>query len=100
MNNLREIKLRAKDLEKLGVEIVFVNHPSDHMIALSNAKLIAAAPELLDALILLSTNKHFNLSDAIYSVRESEGDGWEGESVKAWSNAVDKVRLAIEKAIK
>lgn len=66
--------------------------------AIANAKLISAAPDLLEALIAISTNKHLNLGDLIYDVRERELKGWEGESVKAWSDAVKKVEAAIKKA--
>lgn len=64
----------------------------------ANAKLIAAAPELFDALIAISSNDHLDLGDMIYDVRENEGEGWDGPSVKAWSDAVAKVRAAIQKA--
>jgi len=64
----------------------------------ANAKLIAAAPDMLEALIAISTNKHGDLGDLIYKVRDSEGEGWEGKSVKEWSAAIDKIRNAINKA--
>lgn len=43
---------------------------------------------LLNVLIALARNPHINLGDQIYDVRESEGLGWSGPSVKAWSDAV------------
>lgn len=64
----------------------------------ANISLIAAAPELLEALRALMTNKHLDLGDLVYTVREREGEGWEGHSVKAWSDAVTAARAAIAKA--
>ncbi len=61
----------------------------------ANARLIAAAPDLLAALIGLTTNPHLDLGDLVYGVRETEGEGWDGPSVTAWSNAVTASRAAI-----
>lgn len=36
----------------------------------------------------LLSNTHIDLGDLVYKVRESEGLGWEGLSVKSWSDAV------------
>lgn len=63
-----------------------------------DAALIAAAPELFEALSALLSNKHINLGDLVYAIREREGEGWDGPSVTAWSNAVDAARKAIAKA--
>lgn len=48
----KRIELRANDLEKLGIDLWFINHGDDVRCqkALENARLIAAAPELLEAL--------------------------------------------------
>lgn len=64
----------------------------------ANAKLIAAAPDLLEALVKLTSNKHIDLGDLIYNVKEREGEGWEGPSVKAWGEAVELAKTAIKKA--
>ena len=64
----------------------------------ANAHLIAAAPELLEALKALTTNPHVNIGDLVYRVRESEGEGWDGPQVKAWSDAVQAATAAIAKA--
>lgn len=64
----------------------------------ANARLLAAAPKLLKALIAISTHPHINLGDLVYSVREAEGEGWEGPQVTAWSSACEAVKAAIAKA--
>lgn len=64
----------------------------------ANARLIAAAPELFVALKALTSNPHLDLGDETYQVREREGLGWEGPSVKAWSDAVSAARAALAKA--
>lgn len=43
---------------------------------------------LRTALSALFGNPHLDLGDLVYQVREREGEGWEGASVKAWSDAV------------
>ena len=58
----------------------------------------SAAPDLLDALKSLTTNPHVNLGDLVYKVRDSEGEGWDGPQVKAWSDAVQSATAAIAKA--
>lgn len=44
--------------------------------------------DAIAALRALMTNPHINLGDQVYEVREREGQGWDGPSVKAWSDAV------------
>jgi hypothetical protein len=64
----------------------------------ANARLIAAAPDLLAALEALSSNPHLYLGDLVYAVREKEGEGWDGPAVTAWSEAVMAAKAAIAKA--
>ena len=64
----------------------------------ANARLIAAAPDLLAALEALSSNPRLNLGDLIYTVREREGEGWDGPAVTAWNDAVMAAKAAIAKA--
>lgn len=49
---LLDIPIRATDLEKLGVSLVYIITDSPHRreVAQANARLIAAAPDLLEAL--------------------------------------------------
>lgn len=61
-------------------------------------RLIAAAPDLLAALIALTTNPHIDLGDLVYKVRESEGEGWDGPCVHAWSGAIAIAKSAIASA--
>lgn len=67
-------------------------------VAPENIQLIAAAPELLAALVALTTNPHGDLGDMIYQVREREGLGWDGPAVSAWNDAVTAARAAVAKA--
>jgi glutathione S-transferase len=67
-------------------------------VAEANGRLIAAAPDLLEALIGLSTNPRLNLGDLIYQIRERELEGWDGPAVTAWAEAVEKAKAAIKKA--
>lgn len=46
---------------------------------------IFSADTILRALM---SNEHISLGDLVYNIRESEGKGWDGPSVKAWSDAV------------
>ncbi|MES2352097.1 MAG: hypothetical protein V4641_31405 [Pseudomonadota bacterium] len=62
------------------------------------ARLAAAAPELLAALLALTSNPHLHLEDLVYNVRDREGEGWDGPAVKAWSEAVTAARAVISKA--
>ena len=64
----------------------------------ANARLISAAPELLEALEALTSNPHVDLGDLVYQVRDREGLGWDGPEVTKWSNAVQQARAAIAKA--
>lgn len=62
--------------------------------------LIKAAKPMLAALEAISSNPHLDLGDIIYTVREHEGQGWDGPAVKAWSDAVTAVKAAIALARK
>lgn len=42
--------------------------------------------------VIVAINKLHNLSDAIYDVREHEGEGWEGPKTKAYGEAINKLR--------
>jgi hypothetical protein len=63
----------------------------------ANARLIAAAPDLYEALIGLLTNPYINLGDLVYQIRERELKGWDGPAVTAWSDAVTAAKAAIKK---
>lgn len=52
------------------------------------ADLQQRSKELLTALRRITSNKHVNLADLIYKVRESEGLGWGGPEVAHWNDAV------------
>jgi hypothetical protein len=62
------------------------------------SSLIAAAPELLEALKALTSNPHVDLGGLVYQVRDREGEGWDGPQVTNWSNAVQAAKAAIAKA--
>lgn len=67
----------------------------------ANAALIVAAvnahAELLAALRGLFSNKHLDLGDCVYRVRERELEGWEGASVKQWSDAVTAAKELLKR---
>lgn len=54
--------------------------------------------DALAALRALSTNPHLHLGDLVYKVRDSELQGWDGPSVKAWSDAVVAATKVLERA--
>ncbi len=58
-------------------------------------ELRATVDRLRGLLLAIATNKHHDLSDAIYSVREREGEGWDGPAVKAWGEAVDGIKAEL-----
>ena len=64
----------------------------------ANAALFFAAPKLLAALQALMSNPHIDLGDFVYLIRERESLGWDGPSVKAWSDADVAARAAITEA--
>ena len=45
---------------------------------------------------ILVINELNNLSDAIYDVRDREGEGWEGPKTKAYGEAVSKLRALLK----
>lgn len=51
---------------------------------------------LFKALVALMRNPSINLGDQIYDVRESEGKGWDGPNVKAWSDAVAEAEAILK----
>jgi len=46
--------------------------------------------------VIVVVNELHNLSDAIYDVREREGEGWEGPKVKAYGEAISKLRALLK----
>jgi hypothetical protein len=59
------------------------------------ARLLAEAPALLAVLRALTTHPHVSLGDLVYAVRDAEGLGWDGPSVKAWSDAVTQAQALL-----
>lgn len=56
------------------------------------------AKDAIAALRALMTNPCIHLGDQIYSVREREGEGWDGPAVKAWSAAVVAAEDVLKRA--
>lgn len=52
------------------------------------AAAIRERDEAIQCLRALFENRHIDLGDQVYEVREREGLGWDGPSVTAWSEAV------------
>lgn len=48
----------------------------------------AEIERLRSIIFKLTNNAHLNLGDLVYQVRDREGLGWDGPSVKSWSDAV------------
>jgi len=44
--------------------------------------------EVVSVLRALNSNKHVNLGDLVYKIRDVELEGWEGHWVTQWSNTV------------
>ena len=49
----------------------------------------------LESCIVVINELH-SLSDAIYDVRDREGEGWEGPKTKAYSEAISKLRALLK----
>lgn len=50
----------------------------------------------IDALKRLMSNPHISLGDLVYTVREREGEGWDGKYVKEWSDAVVNAEAVVK----
>jgi hypothetical protein len=86
---------REDDDTAIASDIVNPDTGGTDEVARANAQLMAAAPDLLEALQALTKEP---LGDFIYDVRESEQLGWDGPRVKNWARGVDKATQAITKA--
>lgn len=92
---LREIYLKepwGKILIQMGKDPV-----NTESSARSVAEYAATRIEELIAIIRgLMESPHADLSAMVYQVRESEGLGWDGPAVKAWSDAYEAARKVID----
>lgn len=55
-------------------------------------------PRLYAALKALSENEHADLEGLVYTIRDREGEGWDGRSVTQWGTAVGEMKYAIADA--
>lgn len=55
--------------------------------------------DAIAALRALTGNPHLHLGDLVYNVRDRELEGWEGPSVKAWSDAVVAAADVLKRAV-
>lgn len=79
--------------EKAAANATFIAHARQDIPAL-----LAERAELIEVLRGLLWNEHVDLGDLVYQVRDREMLGWDGPSVKAWSDAVAKARAILARA--
>lgn len=68
----------------------------EHVVALKEKEVHAQYVPLVEALEGLFSNKHLNLEDAVYQVKERELQGWDGASVHQWIKAVKAAQEALK----
>ena len=64
------------------------------------AEAVSSLPLLIavaKAARVIQSNEQVDLGDLVYAVREREGEGWEGASVIAWSDAVEALGKSLAK---
>lgn len=80
-----------QDLDTGKTVAIVREGPDAAMLAL----LFTAAPDLIQVARALVSNEYVDLGDLVYQVREREGLGWNGPSVKQWSDAVQALKAAL-----
>lgn len=76
-------------------QLLFKPITSQHQSELESLR--TANKELVEALKAITSNKHLHLPDLVYQIRDSEGEGWEGQWVTHWSDTLKKIDNLITK---
>lgn len=95
---------RGGDTIRLGAvddavaELIAERDKLANIVRSHEAQIVRMAAEragLIEAAKAIKANPHVDLGDLVYQVREREGEGWDGASVKQWSDAVQAFDAAL-----
>jgi hypothetical protein len=98
---MNELEALYELLDTIAAKLVNVNPEVYALVTDARLMLVdhiedpARIARLEAVLTALMTNPHLDLGDCVYTIREREGDGWDGPAVAAWGDAVSAAKKAL-----